>query len=183
MKLHIKPNAVCIKISKAESTRTTGCNWNMATEPLIEIRMSQVQWAAVVASHSGMGTPVTLCGYASDERWVRCPEIELPQNETDLFKDESAATLKQINDLKQQLDGFVANSSIKKTDIKEATHQLRCIYDNLASNVGFVAEQFDKHVENKVTSAKLDVEAHAYNFIQQMGIGAIQDQQLKIEKD
>jgi hypothetical protein len=161
-----------ITISRAEVTRTLSNYWHHGREELIRVKLSFSQWATFLSSPNvGSGVPCTI----ARDRGEQMPDVALAE-ETDAFRDEVRETLtdavghieRALRDIEQELG---ASLSQKKRDA--ILGRLRHAKMEIEKNVPFVADQFDRHVEKKVETAKVEVNAYMDAMLTRAGRAAL----------
>lgn len=135
----------------------------MAGKRLIEIAMSEAQWATFVSSlNQGGGVQCTLeftpeAGLVSPIAQPKDRKLQFSQEMTERF-DMAVRALKV-------LAALIDESSLSGKKKKVLKNQLRVAEMNLAPNMDFVAEQFDEHMERTVEKAKSEVNAYAQHTL------------------
>ncbi len=134
-----------------------------AGKRLIEIAMSEAQWATFVSSlNQGSGVQCTL-EYTREEGLV--PPIAQPKDRKLQFSKEMIErfdmAVRALKDLAAQIDESPLSGKKKKA-LKD---QLRTAERNLTPNMEFVAERFDEHMEHTVERAKSEVNAYAQHTL------------------
>lgn len=161
-----------IAIREADVVRNSGRDWpHGKVQPLIEVRISEAQWATFVSSPNvGQGVQCTIKYVNGEER----PDIPL-RREADLAKDEfiqrtketATAIDKTIAKIEEKLVGL----SGKKKD--EILAELRHLRMEVGQNMPYMAKSFGEMTENMTEKAKIEVMAFAQNTFQRAGIEAI----------
>jgi hypothetical protein len=155
---------VQIRISPAKLRRGHASDWIGASrDPYIEVNLSEAQWARFVSTmNRGDGVACTVSAFNG----VAIPGIEPLENRRAQFNTEVADTLQ---DAVRAIDDVLGSGKLSKADrarIEKARQEL-------TSNLGFVAKQFDEHAEETIEQAKTEIEAHIQLAIQRAGIDAL----------
>lgn len=130
-----------------------------AGKRLIEISMSESQWATFVSSlNQGGGVQCTL-GYTPEAGLV--PTISRSKDRKLQFSQEMAERFDMAVRALKDLEALIGGSSLSGKKKKELKDQLRTAEMNLAPNMDFVAERFGEHMERTVEKAKAEVNAYA----------------------
>ncbi|KKM86375.1 hypothetical protein LCGC14_1279630 [marine sediment metagenome] len=150
---------ITIQIHDSELRRQLSGDRAHADRRLIEIAMSEAQWATFVSSlNQGGGVQCTL-EFTPEVGLV--PSIAQPKDRKLQFSREMGErfdmAVQALKDLETQIDA-VPLSDKKKEALKK---QLRKAEMNLEPNMEFVAERFDEHMERTVERAKSEVNAYA----------------------
>ncbi len=134
--------------------------------PLVEVNLSEHQWASFVASmNMGSGVPCTITyGPPDGAKGEQKPGIVEP-NKHDLAKRELSEYAKEtrrvIRDGLGKLEQLIsAPGSISKTVIRDAVRSLKIDLENFSSNICFHVEQHQEMMEKNVHAAKSDVEGY-----------------------
>lgn len=160
---------VTISIRRSALHRGLSRNWHMGGDELIEVSLSESQWATFVSSMNvGFGVPCTLSRHGG-ELIDRLPP---PKNPAHLFKEELKKTMAEIQEdmvkVAEELDG-----AMSKTKVDALKKRLGLMASRLTGSTGFVADQFDEHMEDTVEKAKIEIGAHAMAMIQRAGLEAL----------
>lgn len=160
-----------VTISRSQLRRDLSHDWHHPNNELIEIDMSEAQWATFISSvNAGSGTPCTIRHIAGE--WM--PALPSPVDRSKQFAGELDGKLKDsignLRDLLGQMDamGLPKGKTAALRDALEAT--LR----ELTANLPFVAESFGKHVETTVEKAKQEIHGYMQGAISRAGIAALQ---------
>lgn len=171
-------HTVCITINTSELKRSLSSDWHHAKNQLIEVELSEAQWATFVSSlNVGGGVPCTL-RYKYGES---IPGLAMPINNREKFKVEVNETLQEgLDTLKKLREELEASKLSQKDKARLAgflTRTERCF----GGSFKFVADQFDEHIENTVERAKVEVNAYVNNMVMRSGIAALQNGEVKTE--
>ena len=165
------PYYITLQIHDSELHRHLSGDRPMSGKRLIEIAMSEAQWATFVSSlNQGGGVQCTL-EYTPEAGLV--PPIVQPKDRKLQFSQEMgerfSMAIRALKDLASQIDE--APLSGKKKDALK--RQLQVAEMNLAPNMDFVAKQFDEHMERTVEKAKSEVNAYAQHTLGDLGLMAL----------
>ena len=169
----IHHNYITIKVHTSEQHRNLSRDWYHARKNLIEIKLSEAQWATFVSSlNAGGGVPCTL-NYVQG---VDVPDIKPVIDRELQFKQEFDKTLNssllQLNKLHNQ----VAESKLPNKTKEEFLRNLDHIKMNISSNLTFVSKSFAEHMEQTTEKAKMEVNAYAQTTLSRLGLQALQNQ-------
>ncbi len=130
---------------------------------LIEVAMSEAQWATFVSSlNQGGGVQCTL-EYTPEAGLV--PPIAQPKDRKLQFSQEMTERFDMAVRALKVLAAQIDESPLSGKKKKELKDQLRVAKMNLAPNMDFVATQFDEHMERTVERAKAEVNAYAQHTL------------------
>lgn len=155
-------HTVVVRINEASRTRDLHHDWIIDGKELIEIEMSEAQWASFVSSMNTSGVPCTLRTVAGvdRERVKFAPRLEESLRET---RDAADRAFAQIDE---------AARLVEEKPTKANIRALRITIQNATPNVEYAAKTLGEHAENVVTKARADVEAMVARQAHQLGIEA-----------
>lgn len=161
-------NTVVLRIERAERTRDLHQDWIHGRATLIEVEMSEAQWASFVSSMNTSGVPCTLrrLGTERVEDVEYAPRLEESMDETRRAADEAFAAI--IDALRE----FEATPATPKRAKDEALAKLRAVVSNAAPNVAYAGKTLGEHAENVVQKARADVEAMVTQHAARIGLDA-----------
>lgn len=153
-------HTVVVKIQRAERTRELARDWIHGRDELIEIEMSEAQWASFVSSMNTSGVPCTLrrIGNEQVERVDYAPRLEHSIDETRRAADEAFA------DIKEAFEEYQAQPT------KGNLRTLQARIENATPNVVFAGKSLGEHAENVVQKARADIEAMVTAHAERLGI-------------
>lgn len=155
---------VSIRIQTSYEVRGLSKAWHHADKAVMELCLSEAQWATFVSSlNAGMGVPATLEYFAGKEK---IPSVELLEPRAQTFKREFSDTMREtIEHLKKGIEDAKA-AKVKKSIIADLESALRSI----TSSAPFVEKSFSEHIETVVEEAKMAANAYAEHIVQQTGV-------------
>lgn len=155
---------ITVAIRKSQLHRGLSHDWHHAREELIEIAMSESQWATFVSSMNvGKGVPCTI------QHVMGTPAPGLPPPE-DLSEKFSNEMLKTLDSAVSDMDALLvdaANLGLSKAKLSDLERKIKNIRMQVTSNTPYVAKKFGEHMEDVVSQAKSEVNAYAL----QSGVG------------
>lgn len=172
-----------VRITLSGSTRSRDLHrdWLNATERLVEIDMSEAQWAALVSSLNTSGVPVTIRGLPGQmniDGLEYAPRLAASMAET---ADAADLAFDAIQAAMAAYDALDAKGPAKER--REALSKLRSVIANSTANVNFAGEQMRTHVEDVVTRARADIEAMVTAHANNLGLEADQRPNLSLTAD
>jgi hypothetical protein len=113
-------------------------------------------------------------------RWIQgegvLPRVQPPQTTVDAFKTDVKNQLAGIMDRLSRLQITVNQAqkaaSPRKGDLARIAQELIMVKQELASNLPFVADQFNESMENSMTEARQEIEAWFQAEITRRGLAA-----------
>jgi hypothetical protein len=164
---------ITVTISRSELHRGLSYDRHHGKEELIEVAMSEVQWASFVSSMNvGSGVPCTIQHIARE----RVPQLPNPGSRDKQFGEEMRRTvsesIKALNELSASVDAL--GLSQKKADALKM--KIHVATSHLSNNAEFVASQFDEHMEGTVERAKAEVHGYVSGVVSRAGISSLSSQ-------
>lgn len=159
-----------ISIRRSELHRNLFNDWHYGKEELIEVALSEAQWATFVsAPNVGSGVPCTLQHFSGKI----IPGLPDPIARSDQFSDEmkksAAESLEALDELAEMIDAL----GLPKGKASQLKEQNRVARAKLASTIPFIVKQFDEHLEETVEKAKAEIHGYMINTVQRAGIAAL----------
>lgn len=167
---------VNIEIHESDLHRDLSRDWTFARKLIASVSLSEAQWATFVSSFGrGEGVPCTI-EYADGKDRPGLP----PRQTWKLYREEAeqnfSDALLKIRELRDQV--VTAATRLPKKAQAELTGPIDAVINSLESTLPFIKESFDKHIEDSIEKAKVEVNAYATNTIMRAGLAAIDDQSL-----
>lgn len=141
---------ITVKIQTATRRRDLNHDWIHSERNVVEINLSEAQWAAFVSSMNSSGVPCTL-GRVGNE--MDRPEMPYEPRLQQSFDYAHEAAAGMFDRAKAALD------AVEEKPTKANIRALRTILDNSAPNVDYATKTVAEHVENTVVKARADIEA------------------------
>lgn len=172
-------HSIRLRIQTADLNRGLSYDRFHGRKELIEIAMSDQQWATFVASPNTSGTPCTLL-YAAPEgsRLEQKPGLSyVDKNEMhkDELKDRGREITKSLRLAASRFEDITKASTVKKSDIKSALAPLYSAIQNIESNLEFHIGQHLEMMESNVGSAKAEIEGYMNSLVYRLGIEKLDD--------
>lgn len=166
-------NTVRLEICTSEHNRNLSHDWYFEKERQIEIEMSEAQWATFVSSFNTTGVPCTLRYVIGDPSGSRpgLPDPDLRREFSNEVGKAFEASLDELEKLRNKIEG----SKLPKKTQSDLVDHIRMAIQEIASNVPFVKESFDKHVETSIEKAKTEVNAYMTGEVMRAGLQVLQE--------
>lgn len=153
---------VSITIKRSELLRGLNNDHHFGKEELIEVSLSESQWATFVsAMNIGDGVPCTLNHVGRES----VPGLPDPKSRADQFGDEMVKKLQSTIDQAQAALDELDSLGLPKGKTEKVRESMKRFIREATCNVPFVAEQFDKHVEKTVEKGKHEIHGYMTNVI------------------
>lgn len=161
-------HTVRVRIKTASRKRDLHHDWIYGDHEIIEVEMSEAQWASFVSSMNvGDGVPCTI-RYVNNER---VPEMAHEPRLDHSIRETHDAADRAFEQIKAAMDAYDAlDSKAPARERKEALGVLRAVIRNAVPNVDFAGQSLVEHAENVVTKARADIEAFVVVKARQLGI-------------
>lgn len=161
---------VRVTITRSEMGRHLSNDWPHAREELIEIAMTESQWASFVASpNRGQGIQCTL----QHVNGKQVPQIPAPERRSHMFRAEGREAAQQVLNRIDALNAKINDAKISQKMKDDLTHDLSVIRDHMKSNLRFVLDQFGEHMEATIQKARTEISAYANHLIVRTGLAKL----------
>lgn len=162
---------VVLSIQTAERKRDLSRDWiHPSLDPLIEVAMSEAQWASLVSSMNAGGTPCTI---QSRETQRLVPDLPYEPRMAQSIAEVREAYDKSLGKAKAAMAAYDAlDPKAPAKERRAALAELRQAINYAEGNGVFAAESLSEHVEGVVTRAKADIEAMVAAHVERLGIDA-----------
>ena len=171
-------NYVSIKLNRSKLKRSLSQDWHFGGEELFEIEMSEAQWATFVSSMNvGHGVPCTISHI--DRKAM--PGIPFRTQDSEFKNDVRDHANKSVDHLKALLKTVEANTvGLSKARQNELLQPIKDAITEISSNLPFVADAFDKHVETKIEAAKVEMHGYMAGVLHSAGLQALTEKQTPV---
>lgn len=164
-------HTVTLTIAHADRKRDLNRDWVHSGKQIIEIEMSQAQWAELVASGGiGGGVPVTIRQDASG----LVPGLPY-QPRTEASRQEVAnAVQKMLGDLVEKVENLKSASDSKAgvKAMREAIRQVDLAVAGAANRAVFATQSMEEAIETMVANATADINATIADAAARKGLDA-----------
>lgn len=161
---------VTVSINHSELHRTLSRDWPFARGEIIEVMLSEAQWATFVSSMNvGMGVQCTI----NHLNGKMVPGIAHHASDHE-FKNEVRDA---INSAVSEVDAtaeLVKSLGLPKGKERQILDRLRHARQQIDNHVPFVADQFDEYVEHTIEKAKVEANAYLTGLVTRAGLEALQ---------
>lgn len=155
---------VRLTIKRAERKRELNHDWIHETGPdLIEVAMSEAQWASFVSSMNTSGVPCTI-KRTQDEVYV--PNVPYAPRMEHAVKETTGAAERMFTKVKEAFDTYKEHKTVGNL------RNLESRINNAAPNVEYATKTLVEHVENTLQRARADIEAMVEHHAESLGVDA-----------
>ena len=175
-------NVITLTIREGEVDRSLNRDWYLGRRKLIEVAMSESQFAELISSFGqGDGVPCTL-REVMGERKEDCPF----ENKRMQFENEVKEHIEEIHADTEKLIKEVAylfneKKTFNKADKEKVTDLLNKINREIKSNTPFIMSQFNEQMDKTVKEAKGEVEAFTQTKMHSLALEALKQDNEWIE--
>lgn len=152
---------VVVQLSRATRQRDLGRDWKHGDEQIVEIAMSEAQWASFVSTMNvGQGVPCTIERVGTEAM----PGMEYESRLAVSMDEVDDAAHKALEEIRKTFSAYESHKTKANRD------KLKYAIQNAPDNMGFAAKSLNEHAENVVQRARSDIEAMVVSKAEQMGI-------------
>lgn len=163
-------SSVTIRISESEVTRDLSRDWPHATREIVEVTLSEAQWATFVSSlNMGEGTQCTLQHVMGERK----PRIAYRDAAAEHHA-EISETIREGLDAIQKAREALEALNLPKAKLASVMAPLNRAQMELTSNAAFVVKSHSEAMEQRVEKAKVEVNAYLTGAVMRAGLTAIQ---------
>lgn len=161
---------ITLRIQTSEMGRSLNRDWHFAGKHLIEVAMSESQWATFVSSlNMGGGVPCTLEYFNGQS----IPGLPDPKPRVDQF---SAELNERMQDVVARVDALIAGAKTKSQE-----SELKLLKQAILNGLPWVASSFAEHAEDTVEAAKQEIHGYMTAVVQRAGLTALTDGTLPLQ--
>lgn len=161
-------HSMVLQVSTASRHRDLNRDWIYGGEQLIEVEMSEAQWAGLVSSVNTSGVPCTLRAREGNHMLPELPYDPRLAHSMDEVKGAAEKYLSNIKAAMDKVDALDPKAGVK--DRRAALNNLRIAINNATPNITYVAKSLTEHAENVVQRSRADIEAMAVQTAERMGL-------------
>lgn len=161
-----------IRISHSELNRSLSRDWPFARKEIVEVYLSEAQWATFVSSlNMGSGVQCTI-NHLNGQPVPGIPSLP------DRKKQFSSEINQKMESVKKDLQAVIekiVDLKISEKAKKELMKDLILVKGRVTGSVDFVANSFSEHMEEQVEKAKCEVNAYITGTLQRAGLEHLQE--------
>lgn len=157
-------NVMTLRISTATRKRDLHRDWVHSDKVLVEVAMSEAQWASFVSSVGlGNGVSCTLSYTKEDGLLPGLPYSPRMQQQVDETRNAAVAAYAKV------MEAF---AKVQEKPTKGNLRDLEIALSHVGPNVAFATKMLAEHVETTVQKARADIEAMVAQHAATLGIEA-----------
>lgn len=159
-------NFIALRIKRSQMIRDLSRDWHHEKDELIEVCMSEAQWATLVSSLNSLAVPCTLT-YLMGKQIDALPE---PISRTNQFSAELSSNMSLTIEQLNEAQALISTLGLSKTKAESLSKLLHKAKNNISCNATFVEKSFNEHMESQVEKAKCEANAYMYQLVQRAGL-------------
>jgi len=165
-----------VRITISGATRRRDNNHDYVHDngkPLMEVEMSEAQWASFVSSMNTSGVPCTVRRTETD--WA-IPELAYDPRLAHSMGEVKGAAVKAFGGIREAMQAYqeAIDQKLGAKEIKERLRTLNSRIENSGANMHFAAKTLVEHTENVVQKARADIEAMVLAKATELGLDPAQ---------
>ncbi len=162
---------VTLSISRGVLHRDLSNDWYFDRGQLIEVAMSEAQFVQLISRpNMGAGVPVTLTR-VDGKQMADVPARESMQDRfSKEIKKDAQQCVSGLRDAAKDLREAIDTGKISKTSLRAILEKLTTAERAVSGGIPFVEDQFRESMENTVSHAKVEIEAHISNTAMRIGV-------------
>lgn len=162
---------ITIRIKHAKFTRSLSRDWHFADNEIVEVALSEAQWAHFVSSLNSGGTQCTINGLGRGTGYT--PRLPDPPNRQEQFDSELKESMQRSQETLKGLIEKIKEMKISEKAKAELIREIDFAQSGISSSAKFVAESFSEHMEEQTEKAKCEVNAYVTAQVQRVGLEAL----------
>lgn len=169
---------IVMRVHPSIINRTASKDWYFTKGlPLIEVRMSAMQFAECITSlNNGGGIPCTV-EYLKGERIEDLPKQESRKEFIHRkFGDRMKAFTDTLKEKQNRVKELTAKKTLSKADQHELNQLVQWLTQEVASNIPFFAKCFQETIDYSVNEAKQEIENAIQHKINILGLDELHKQ-------
>lgn len=155
---------ITVTVSEAYRDRHLNRDWIGGGKQILELSMSEAQWASLLSSVNSSGVPATITFRDTREGDPHVPGMPYDPRLAHSANEVKDAAKKAVEDVARAMAAYK-----EKKTVGNLRH-LEAMIGNLPSNLKFAADSLTEHTEEVVQKAKADIEAFVIDKANQLGI-------------
>lgn len=182
-KLHDSPlhhhHMIALRISTETVNRHLNQNWHHEDAQIVEVYMSEAQFAQAICSMNTSGTPCTLTYYRDPKTGeVIQPSLDRTNSgaERETFDEEIQKKIDEVAErvsaVEAELDTVLSHKAIPKA-VREAAKEVAKKIAFLLNDLPFIQDQFVRAMDKTENAAKTEVVALANRLVYEKGLEAL----------
>jgi hypothetical protein len=164
-------NTIRITIRRATRKRDLNHDWVHGGQELMEVELSEAQWASFVSSMNTSGVPCTIRRTETDWNIPELPYQPRLAESMGEVKNVAAKVFGEIREARDAYEKALADKAPAKVR-NEALRKLHYAIENSGSGMHFAAKTLVEHTENVVQKARADIESMVMQETQRLGLEA-----------
>ena len=161
---------IALRVTEASKERGLGRDWIHPGETVVEVLLSQHQWAEFVSSFGiGEGVPCTI-SRVGREAMPPVPEDGLRETFEGEVESQIADLVAKVTEFRERVEAIASKPRLVKADREALRGLATAIETEIGSNVPFLQAQFEAAMDKTVAVAKSELLAHVDNVARMVGM-------------
>lgn len=161
---------VSLKIYEGEWKRNLNSDWYSPRKRIIEVRMTENQFAEAIANMNSSPVPVTI-ERVLDKKMEAPPIVNKREQFEDELKSQMEALAEKVSQItKETTKLFEEKKSFTKEERNKVISSLRAVEMEIASNFPFIETSFREAMDKVVLESKVEAEGFLRQRAQALGI-------------
>lgn len=163
-------NFVTLSIRRSQQHRDLSRDWHLEREELIQVALSEAQYATLVSAPNRSGVPCTL-QRVHGEQVPELPRRDSTKLHDDEFRSKLEKTIEMLKTQRREI--LSATSKLSKRMQQELLIPIDAAIREIESNIPFLVRSFSEHMETSIEKAKVEVEAYVTSTIHRAGLDVL----------
>lgn len=160
-----------LTVQRAAKHRSLAEDKAFSNTELISIALSEAQWARMVSSPGGEGTPCTIQSIGYTQMPDAPAQAQVERFHTDVEK-RIAEAVTFLDDATKKANDLLASPSATKAQRKEVADALKYARKKLDDSLPWIARQMRESMATIVEDGKIELEAHFNRTVERLGLKA-----------
>ncbi len=166
-------STVRLEFTYAEEDRHLNSSWVRQKARILEVEMTEAQWAHFVASAGmGSGTPVTILAVREGD-YKNVPGIKSQRTAKEKASKEFAEniedTVEKAEVVLSKLQELITKGKASKKELTEISALVKNSIGRFQADSKFSVDMFEEAMENLVETARIEIETSIMNTAQRIG--------------
>lgn len=171
----VHQHAINLEITYATMRRHNNSDWLLQGKSIIEVTLSEAQFAQCITGVGGLPTPVTIRAIGREMRPRILPDEDLKSTHTAEMREACTKATAQMKRQLKRLQELASPESktISKAQLREIVSELSGSVSNFTNNLTHIQNLFVEAMEEVTEVSKSEIQTHLNHLVQQTGIEAL----------
>lgn len=172
---------IMMRVHGARISRELNTDYFFDDNLILELEMSQTQFADAITNMNSTGVPVTLRYTDGKGKIEDCPYIDKRQQFEKEFSECQSENKEQYKEFEEFMKEMCDKKNIGKGDREEILKRINILGGKLFSNEVFVYKQFNEQMDKTTSEAKGEIEAFMQNKLLSIANNAIVEKREELQ--